>query len=109
MLLVVEVPEETQAVELVVRVGVVQPLQELQLLEARLLPADHQNRPVRGKPDPEPCLLLCTHRLPLTTTTLLDILSYWRILQLLGCNTSITINEIRLDYVMFMIHTTVNI
>ena len=42
MLLVVEVPEETQAVELVVGIGVVQLLQELQLLEPRLLPEDQE-------------------------------------------------------------------
>lgn len=38
MLLVVEVPEEAKAVELVVGVGVVQLLEELQLLQTRLLP-----------------------------------------------------------------------
>lgn len=38
MLLVVEVPEEAEAVELVVGVGVVQLLEELQLLQTRLLP-----------------------------------------------------------------------
>ena len=53
MLLVVEVPEETQAVELVIRIGVVQLLQELQLLEPRLLPEDQEN-PVRTSPLPHP-------------------------------------------------------
>lgn len=43
VLLVVEVPEEAEAVELVVWVGVVQLLEELQLLQTRLLP-EHQNR-----------------------------------------------------------------
>ena len=50
MLLVVEVPEEPQAVELVIGIGVVQLLQELQLLETRLLPVDQENRPVRTSP-----------------------------------------------------------
>lgn len=38
VLLVVEMPEEAKAVELVIRVGVVQLLEELQLFQTRLLP-----------------------------------------------------------------------
>lgn len=39
VLLVVEMPEEAETVELVVRVGVIQLLEELQLFQTRLLPA----------------------------------------------------------------------
>ena len=46
VLLVVEVSEEAQAVELVVRVGIVEFLQELQLLEPSLLPFGTK-RPLR--------------------------------------------------------------
>jgi len=42
MLLVVEVPEEAEAVELVVGVGVVQLLEELQLFQPGLLPVDRK-------------------------------------------------------------------
>ena len=39
VVLVVEMPVETQTMELVVCVGIVQPFQELQLLQAGLVPA----------------------------------------------------------------------
>lgn len=39
VLLVVEMPEEAKAVELVIRIGVIQLLEELQLFQTRLLPA----------------------------------------------------------------------
>jgi hypothetical protein len=44
VLLVVEVSEEAQAVELIVWVGVVEPLEELQLLQASLLPGDTKHK-----------------------------------------------------------------
>lgn len=44
VLLVVEVSEEAQAVELVIWVGVVEPLEELQLFQASLLPGDPKHK-----------------------------------------------------------------
>lgn len=38
MLLVVEMPEQTKAVKLVIRISVVQLLEELQLFQTRFLP-----------------------------------------------------------------------
>lgn len=52
MLLVVEVSEETQAVELVVRIGVVQLLQELQLLQPCFLPAEENNKTIEDQNNP---------------------------------------------------------
>lgn len=43
MLLVVEVPEEAKAVELVIRIGVIQLLEELQLFQPGLLPVDEKS------------------------------------------------------------------
>lgn len=43
MLLVVEVPEEAKAVELVIRICVIQLLEELQLLQPGLLPVDEKS------------------------------------------------------------------
>ena len=42
VLFVVEMPEETQAVEFIIGIGVVELLQELQFLQSRLLPVSGQ-------------------------------------------------------------------